>query len=149
MGLAKGEDYIISCMVFDLTHSNFSLYMYMSMSIYAPIYTLSLLKCCALLDLARNALVMFNCCGRFIWLKRAGLGGLGWTGRCLVSGVYCIMQIDAAGQIESQLDGPSGLSPGVLLHPVSTSKVPAARGPQAFELPCMPETLIGRRPRRY
>lgn len=53
---------------------------------------------------------MFNCCGSFIWLKRAGARWTGLDGKA--SGVYCIMQIDAAGQIDkSQLDGPSGLSP--------------------------------------
>lgn len=52
---------------------------------------------------------MFNCYSRFIWMKRTG-PSLGWTGRYSVSGVYCIMQIDdAAGQTESQLDGPWAL----------------------------------------
>lgn len=86
---------------------------------------------------------MFNSCGRFIWLKRAGLGGLGWTGRRLVSIVSCRqMQL---GTLNPSWTGPREFSSGVLLHPVSNLQVPAARGPQAFELPCMPEAPIGQR----
>lgn len=57
--------------------------------VYTPIHTLSLCVYCALLDLDSNELIMFNCCGRFIWLKQAGLSGLGWTGRRLVPIVSC------------------------------------------------------------
>lgn len=86
---------------------------------------------------------MFNCYVRFIWLKRGWARCAGLDGKA--SGVYCIMQTDAAGQIESQLDGPSGVLPRGIAASRLNLQVPAARGPQALELPCMPEALIGQR----
>lgn len=52
----------------------------------------------------------------------------------------------AAEQIdESQLDGSWGCISGVLLHLGLKLQLPVARCPQALELPCTSESVIGRR----